>query len=242
VMTIQTGIDGYRLIAERTGKYAGQEGPWFCGQDGQWQEAWLEDGPPLAAKIGIIRRDFDKPIYCVARYRSYCQTKKDGSPTQVWRNMPDLMLSKCAEALAFRKAFPAELSGLYTDDEIRSSEPVEPQQSAPAKTKKTAVTSFEPTELELAKEALRQLMQNAIFTDQNRSDCQRWLKRGPSLEEIKAKLLEKKEFISEREAIQGEEITDDDLPENLQPGNTTQEVAARDRHHQHTAFGERTGD
>lgn len=112
-MTIQTGIDGYRILAERSGKYAGQIGPEWCGEDGEWKDVWLSDKPPVASRIGVLRRDFEKPIWGVARYKSYEQ-----SASPLWRKMPEVMLAKCAESLALRKAFPAEMSGIYTTEEM----------------------------------------------------------------------------------------------------------------------------
>lgn len=118
VLSIQTSIDGFRLTAQRSGDYAGQEGPQWCGEDGVWRDVWLSKTVPSAARVGVYRKGWTRPAWGIATWTEYAQTNKDGQTTGLWRNMPANMLAKCAESQALRKAFPAELSGLYSRDEM----------------------------------------------------------------------------------------------------------------------------
>lgn len=116
-MVIQVSIDGMRLIAQRSQDYGGQDGPYWCGEDGQWTDVWLRSEHPVAAKVGVKRRGWSNYVYAVAHWDEYVVSYQ-GKPSQFWASMPRLMLAKCAESLALRKAFPQELSGLYTSAEM----------------------------------------------------------------------------------------------------------------------------
>lgn len=112
IMTVQTSIDGYRVIAERTGNYSPGKEATFCYNDkGEIVSA--------TAHIKKLTRDGNwHEVSSTAYWNEYCQKNKDGQATQFWSKMPHLMLAKCAETLALRKAFPVEMSGLYTEDEM----------------------------------------------------------------------------------------------------------------------------
>lgn len=117
-MTIQVSIDGFRSIADASGDYQGQTPAQWCGDDMVWREVWLDKDFPAAARVGVWREGFREPLYGVATWDSYVQTNYEGKPTDMWATKPDVMLAKCAEALALRKAFPRKLSGVYTPDEM----------------------------------------------------------------------------------------------------------------------------
>jgi phage recombination protein Bet len=118
VMTVQTSIDGFRLIAQRTGRYRGQTAQEWCGPDGRWTDVWLREAPPVAARVGVYASGFAEPLVRVALWKEFAPLNDKGEPTGQWRSMPSLMLAKTAESAALRAAFPAELSGIYTDEEM----------------------------------------------------------------------------------------------------------------------------
>jgi phage recombination protein Bet len=132
-MTFQIGIDGLRLVAQRSGQYAGQTAPRWCGSDGKWREIWLDKNPPAGAMVGVHRRGFKEPMFAVALYSEYAQITKEGGPNSMWRKMPANQLAKCAEALALRKAFPEQLSGLFTVEEMGQADNPQPLPSAATK-------------------------------------------------------------------------------------------------------------
>lgn len=117
-------IDGLRKIAVDSGDYEGQEGPWWCGEDGEWKEIWTGKKPCFAAKVLVHRKGFRVGLSGIAKYDSYVQKKNDGTPNQVWSTLGDHMTAKCAEALALRRAYPNEMAGLYTEDEGEAIGPV----------------------------------------------------------------------------------------------------------------------
>lgn len=116
----QTGIDGFRLIARRAADRAGEtieyEDTLWCAADGKWTDVWLGTEPPAACKVVVLRNGKRYPV--TVRYAAYVQTDRDGNPLGLWQKMPDNQIEKCAEAKALRKAFPEELGGIYTDDEM----------------------------------------------------------------------------------------------------------------------------
>jgi phage recombination protein Bet len=115
---IQISIDGARLVAERTGQYEGQTTPEFTADGVTWTQVWLSPEPPKAARVGVYRRGFREALYAVALWDAYVQTKYTGEVSDMWSKMGPLMLAKCAEMLALRKAFPQDLSGLYSAEEM----------------------------------------------------------------------------------------------------------------------------
>ncbi|MEU3665803.1 phage recombination protein Bet [Streptomyces virginiae] len=129
VFTPQTGIDGYRVIAQRvslqSGGTYGYEDVLWCGEDGRWVDVWLSPGPPAAAKVTVLRNGLR--FSAVALYSEYAQRFPDGNPKALWATMPSGQTAKCAEALALRKAFPHDLAGVYTAEEMAQADNPEPE-------------------------------------------------------------------------------------------------------------------
>lgn len=119
VVAFQSSIDYHRAKAETSKLYNGQDEPEYEGEEtvtepmGQSKTTYTH---PLVARVKVYKRGIDKPFIGTARWSEYYPKGKQGF---MWRKMPFLMLAKCAEALALRKAFPDDLGGLYTPEELQ---------------------------------------------------------------------------------------------------------------------------
>ena len=116
--TIQAGIDGLRAIAERTGKYAGND-DYIYNDTKTMFEMGGELPTTATATVHKIVDGVRVEFAATALWDAYCP---QGKESFMWNKMPYLMLGKCAEALALRKAFPNDLSGIYSTDEMHQAD------------------------------------------------------------------------------------------------------------------------
>lgn len=118
------GIDGFRSIAESTGKYAGSDDAVFEGGEDlevETKTGKVKFNAPKKATVAVYKvvEGQRYPFTASARWSEYYPGPKKGMR---WNSMPYLMLSKCAEALALRKAFPKVLSGMYAPEEMEQAQ------------------------------------------------------------------------------------------------------------------------
>lgn len=128
---IMTGINGFLAIANRH--------PQFDGMTIKIEED--KNGLPQKAICSVYRKDRKYPSTATALYKEFVKPSRNGSG--IWQTMPSIMLAKCAKSLALREAFPQELNGLYTQEEM----PVEYHSPLPAIATETQKQRREASEL-----------------------------------------------------------------------------------------------
>jgi len=99
-VTFQTGIDGFRSQAEASGSYAGNDEPVF---------EYGGDKKPTKASVTVWKmvEGVRVPFTASARWDEFCPS---GKMDFIWKAKPHVMLGKCAEAQALRRAFPKQLA------------------------------------------------------------------------------------------------------------------------------------
>jgi phage recombination protein Bet len=125
-LTFVTTVDLLRSRADETGDYAGSDDPFFT---------YPVENPTAADKPTSSTVTVWKFVHgekcaftATARYDEYYPGEKQGF---MWKSKPHVMLGKCAEGLALRKAFPKQLAGLYLEEELQKEN--KPARTTPAK-------------------------------------------------------------------------------------------------------------
>lgn len=112
--TVLIGIDGMRLVAQRTGQYDGQDPiEWLATEGGQWTT--VPPKSPFAARVRIYRKGVGRPLEQTVTFAEFGSNAKGN-----WEKRPSHMLGIRAESHGFRRAFPMELAGLYTAEDFEN--------------------------------------------------------------------------------------------------------------------------
>lgn len=193
-ITIQTSIDGFRLIADRSTNYVGQDEPKFIDKENV--------NHPISCTVTVYKLDKTNSrngYSATAYWNEYCPAS---GLDFMWQKMPHTMLSKVAESLALRKAFPQDLSGIYTDEEITEqidpvipNKPVDPTMEKLRK-KIFALGNELGLDSETTKNNSKKIFKVDSFTDLSKAQLEELTQRmEKKIEEVKLEITVADEFI-----------------------------------------------
>lgn len=175
---IMPGIYEQRITAFRTGQMAGQDEPVFGDT-----VTFRGIEAPEWCRVTVYR--FINNERCAFSHTEYfseaCATTKEGKPNSMWSKRPRGQLAKCAEAGALRKAFPDELGGVITADEVNE-EPIN-QHSAATPDSGTTVIDTQSVEL-ITPEQIKEIENLIEVTDSNLAGLLAAAGNVPSIEKI----------------------------------------------------------
>lgn len=109
-LQVMTGINGFMTIANSHPQYDGME-VGLIDEAGEYKPMTFT-GKFVGAWAKVHRKDRKFPAEAAAMLKEY----KKGTP--IWTQMERVMIAKCAKSVAIREAFPQELNGLYTQEEM----------------------------------------------------------------------------------------------------------------------------
>ncbi len=160
---IQVSIDGFRAIAEESGNYAGNEDPEF---------ELDENKKPVSAKVTVYKivQGTRCPFTATARWSEYFPGEKMGF---MWKTKPHIMLGKCAEALALRKAFPKLLSGMYSHEEMdqaQNQDPKEEKKQKAAKGLQTVLKLIKKCKKGEIEDFIKKMSNSPLYSDKQKTE------------------------------------------------------------------------
>lgn len=217
--TYQTSIDGFRSLAERTDKYAGSDDYLFDNDLTVYQMIAENKKKPTTATAAvhkILPNGSTFPIKATARWEEYYPGATLGF---MWDKMPFLMLGKCAEALALRKAFPEQLGSIYVTEEMQQAEIVSVETA-------TEIKQTEPKETPTDK-------YEKLFKDKSPEEIKKLYAKLPKSEQGKDSLAQKIAIFWKEEYVKnhgnGEPLNIDKLIQVVDRGSTKESLESIDK-------------